>query len=206
LHDLPPPPKPSAPKPSGLRDILSVGGVLASALLLAFILINFVFQSYQVEGPSMQRTLENGDHLLVWKVDKSIAKFTGNHYIPKRGDVVIFDEPSGAEPGGPAGKQLIKRVIALPGERVVFSGTSVTVYNDEHPEGFSPDDSMPYGDKLLNEKPSNYETTVPEGQVVVAGDHRDNSLDSRVFGPVESDLIVGRLIVRILPLNTFKTF
>jgi len=205
MRPAPAPSKPAVPRAGGAGDFVSVGVVLVSALLLAFLLINFVFQSYQVEGPSMQRTLHNGDHLLVWKVDKSIARLVGRDYIPHRGDIIIFDEPAGIET---TKKQLIKRVIALPGERVVYSGTSVTVYNKEFPQGFSPDDTMPYGDMILNQRPSNYDVTVPEGKVVVSGDNRDNSMDSRDsrIGPIDADLIVGRLIVRILPVNTFRTF
>lgn len=190
----------------GLRDFLSVVGVLASALVLAFVLINYVFQSYQVEGPSMQQTLQDRDHLVVWKLDKTFAGLRGKDYIPQRGDIVIFDPPATASGTVPPGEQLIKRVIALPGERVVFSGTQVTVYNTDRPDGFNPDTELPYGKLLRNDQPSSYEVTVPDGQVVVAGDNRDNSRDSREFGPVPSDKIVGRLLVRVLPLNTFKRF
>ncbi len=206
IEDAPPRRKETAQKRQGLRDILSVGGVLASALLLAFFLINFVFQSYQVDGPSMRSTLEDRDHLIVWKVDRTLANFTNGTYIPNRGDVIVFNEPSGAEPGGAAGKQLIKRVIGLPGERVVYEGTEVTVYNKENPTGFNPDETLPYGDKLNNLKYSQADVTLKEGEVFVSGDNRDNSLDSRSFGALDADLIVGKLAVRILPLNTFKLF
>lgn len=189
-----------------MRDALSVFGVLASALLLAFCLINFVFQSYQVEGPSMRATLENSDHLIVWKVDRTIANLTGGDYIPNRGDIIIFNEPSGAEPNGPAGKQLIKRVVALPGERITIKGTEMTVFNQENPDGFNPDKTLPYGENIIFEKPSNIDVTVGQGEVFVVGDNRDNSLDSRVFGPLDAENIVGKLVVRILPLNTFKVF
>ena len=207
LEEAPPPTHAEKTRRNqGLRDILSVGGVLASALLLAFVLINFVFQSYQVEGPSMRTTLEDADHLIVWKVDRTIANITGGDYIPNRGDVIIFNEPAGAEPGAPAGKQLIKRVIGLPGDRVVIENTKLTVYNQENPDGFNPDQTLPYGDKIIFEKPSSVDVTVGDGQVFVAGDNRDNSLDSRLFGPIDNDIIVGKLAVRILPLNTFKLF
>lgn len=191
----------------GLQDLLSVGGVLASALLLAFGLINFVFQSYQVEGQSMRATLEDKDHLIVWKVDKTISNITNNAYIPNRGDVIIFNEPPGALLGGPKDKQLIKRVLALPGERIVMKGTAVMVYNKDKPDGFNPDETLPYGDVIVNQEgASNIDVTIGDGEVFVGGDNRDNSSDSRVFGPLDTDQIVGKLVVRILPLNTFKLF
>jgi signal peptidase I len=181
-------------------------GVLASALLLAFCLINFVFQSYQVEGPSMRTTLQNSDHLIVWKVGKTLANVTGRQYVPHRGDVIIFNEPANAEAGGRPGKQLIKRVIGLPGDRVVYDNTDVIIYNKQYPHGFHPDKEMPYGDKIIDEKPSNVDVTLDTDEIFVSGDNRDNSLDSRIFGPLKLNMVVGKLVVRILPLNTFKLF
>lgn len=209
-RDAPPPIADRAKNPTskagqGLRDLLSIGGVLISALLLAFCLITFVFQSYQVDGPSMQTTLENNDHLIVWKVGKTWANLTHQHYIPNRGDVIVFNEPGLADLGQDGSKQLIKRVIGLPGERVVVKDGIVTVYNKEHPDGFQPDKSLPYGN-VITTSPGNVDLTVPDGQVFVCGDNRTNSLDSRVFGPVDSKNIVGKLVLRVLPLNTVKKF
>ena len=181
----------------------SIFGVLASALVLAFCLITFVFQSYQVDGPSMQTTLQDNDHLIVWKVPKTIAKLSGKKYIPNRGDVIIFSEP-GSVVGG-ADKQLIKRAIALPGERITVKDNVVTVYNKDHPNGFSPDKTLPYG-SVIHETPTNVDVTLKENQVFAMGDNRTNSLDSRFFGPVDADQIVGKLVIRILPLNSVKKF
>lgn len=201
----PPPVAPHSTKPpkahQGLRDVLSIFGVLASALILAFCLITFVFQSYQVDGPSMQTTLENNDHLIVWKVPKTIANITGGHYIPNRGDVIVFNEST----SGTQDKQLIKRVIAGPGERVTVKDDLVTVYNSASPNGFSPDKTLPYG-SVITDTPGNVDVTLKDGQVFVMGDNRTNSLDSRVFGPIESDQIVGKLVLRVLPLNSTTKF
>jgi len=187
----------------GMRDVLSIFGVLASALLLAFCLISFVFQSYQVDGPSMQTTLQNNDHLIVWKVQKTLANLTGKHYIPNRGDVIVFNEHTADS--GSGDKQLIKRVIGLPGERVVVKNGEITVYNNQYPNGFSPDKTLPYG-KVIVTTPGNVDVTVGENQVYVCGDNRTNSLDSRVFGPIDSKQIVGKLVIRVLPLNTVTKF
>ena len=209
-RDAPPPVAPRSSNPvskgrQGLRDVLSIGGVLVSALLLAFCLITFVFQSYQVDGPSMQTTLQNGDHLIVWKVPKSIANLTHSAYIPHRGDVIVFNEPNLSDYGQDNGKQLIKRVIGLPGERVVVKNGSLTVYNKERPKGFQPDQELPYG-KVITTTTNNVDITVGENQVFVCGDNRTNSLDSRVFGPIDASNIVGKLVLRVLPLNEFKKF
>jgi len=196
---------PTSKKNQGLRDIISIGGVLLSALLLAFCLITFVFQSYQVDGPSMQTTLQNSDHLIVWKVGKTWANITHQHYIPNRGDVVVFNEPGLADLGQDGSKQLIKRVIGKPGERVTVKDGVVTVYNKDNPDGFQPDKILPYGNVITN-TPGNVDVTLGEGQVFVCGDNRTNSLDSRVFGPVDSKYIVGKLVLRVLPLNSAKKF
>ena len=196
-------PKEKPVEKSALRDLLSIAGVLVSALLLAFCLITFVFQSYQVDGPSMQTTLENNDHLIVWKVPKTFANLTGSHYIPNRGDVIIFNEP--VSEGTVQNKQLIKRVMALPGERVTVKDGELKVYNQEHPEGFSPDKTLPYG-KVITTTTGDVDVTVGKNQVFVCGDNRSNSLDSRIFGPIDSTQIVGKLVLRVLPLNTVKAF
>lgn len=196
---------PTGKRGQGLRDTLSIVGVLASALVLAFCLITFVFQSYQVDGPSMQTTLQNSDHLIVWKVQRTLAGITHHAYIPNRGDVIVFSEPGLSDFGQDSGKQLIKRVIGLPGERVVVKDGIVTVYNKDNPDGFQPDKTLPYG-KVIVTTPGNVDVTLGESQVFVCGDNRTNSLDSRVFGPVDSKNIIGKLILRVLPLNTVKKF
>lgn len=192
------------PKREGARSIISTLAVLLIAPLVALFLTAFVFQSYQVDGQSMETTLQHNDRLLVWKVPKTWSRITGNPYIPKRGDVIVFVDRELGSFGQP-GKQLIKRVIALPGERVVIRDGHVTVYNKEHPDGFDPDKTLPYGE-VIKDTTNSVDQTVPEGQVFVLGDNRDNSLDSRVFGPVDANDIVGKLFVRVWPVNNFKNF
>lgn len=191
---------------SAWHEFWSVASVLAGALLLALVLVSFIFQSYQVDGVSMRQTLADGDHLIIWKAGKTLAKVRGQEFVPKRGEIIVFELPDVPATAGQGQKQLIKRVIALPGERVVFKGTSVTVYNDQNPEGFNPDQRGGYAAALVNNRPSNYQVTVPAGHVVVAGDNRDNSEDSRLFGPIDDDTITGTLVARVLPLGGFRTF
>ncbi|HEY1835791.1 MAG TPA: signal peptidase I [Candidatus Saccharimonadales bacterium] len=211
-----PPPEPStpvtneAPKSSrrqGLRDALSVIAVLLAALLLAWGLISFVFQSYEVEGPSMQSTLHDKDHLVVWKVARTWARVTGHQYVPNRGDIIVFNEPNLADFGQSADKQLIKRVIGLPGDRVVVKNGVVTIYNKAHPKGFDPDKTLAYGKgKNWPITSGNIDITLKSNQIFVCGDNRTDSLDSRIFGPVNINNIVGKLAIRVLPLNDAKVF
>lgn len=192
-------------KGEGWGSIVSTIAVLLIAPLVALILTAFVFQSYQVDGPSMQTTLYNNDRLIVWKVPKTWSKITGHNYIPHRGDVIIFVENELGNYGQAPGKQLIKRVIALPGERIVIKDNKAVVYNKEHPNGFQPDKTLPYG-KVIPDTSGDVDLVVPKGKVFVMGDNRPNSLDSRVFGPVASKDIVGKLVLRVWPANEMKSF
>lgn len=189
----------------GWRSIAATVLILLSAPLLAFLLTVFVFQTYQVDGPSMRNTLESNDRLIIWKFNKTWANLTGKQYIPKRLDVVVFSEPTfdGASNGKP--KQLIKRVIGLPGERVVVSNGRITIYNGSSPNGFNPDDLLSVG-TLATETFGEEDTTIPEGHIFVAGDNRSNSLDSRSFGPISAESIVGKLTFRVLPFNEAQRF
>lgn len=214
--ELPPPlrpgqlPEPYVSRPSRhemLREIFSTIGVLVAALFVAFALIAWVFQSYEVEGPSMQTTLMNGDRLIVWKVPRTIARITHGNYIPHRGDIIIFVESGLSQYGQDNDKQLIKRVIGLPGERVVIQNGTLTVYNRDHPEGFDPDKTMSYG-KVIDESSDthNIDITLANDQLFVCGDNRPDSLDSRTFGPIQAHQIVGKLAIRLLPLNEIQKF
>jgi signal peptidase I len=197
------PPKP--PRREGWKSAFSTILILIIAPLIALFLTAYVFQSYEVDGQSMEATLQNRDRLIVWKVPRTIARVTGHDFVPGRGAVVIFikHDLEEYEPG--QDKQLIKRVIGLPGERVVVRGSTVTVYNSEHPEGFNPDIGGSYT-PIKTEAPVSVDVVVPDGKIFVAGDNRPNSLDSRTFGPIPLKDVVGTLSYRIFPLNKAKSF
>jgi signal peptidase I len=173
---------------------------VAAPLLIVFILHNFVFQAYHVDGSSMAPTLHTSDYMIISKVESSVAKLTNKTYIPRRHQVVVFSYPS--DPS----LIFIKRVTALPGERVVVKNGVIMVYNSEHPEGFSPDDdsferSATYSEGDLDE-------VVPEGSIFVVGDNRlpSGSYDSREWGMLPSKDIIGNSVIRLLPLDGFRFF
>ena len=200
------PPEPPPHKDhEGAKNVISTIAILVIAPLIALCLTAFVFQSYEVDGPSMETTLQNHDRLIVLKVPRTLAKITGHPYIPHRGDIVIFSKSDLYSFEDEAKKQLIKRVIGLPGERVVVKDGFLTVYNKEHPDGFQPDKTMSYGSAIVTTT-GNIDLTVPENEVFVCGDNRNNSLDSRAFGTVEAKDIVGKLSIRLIPFNKVKTF
>ncbi len=153
----------------------------------------------------MQTTLHDKDRLIVWKMPRTWARLTGHTYVPNRGDVVVFTDPGLANFGQDPNKQLIKRVVALPSERVMVKNNVLTVYNKEHPNGFQPDATLPYGKVIVGTNVDG-EWTVGKNQVFVCGDNRFDSLDSRFFGPVDAHNIIGKLVVRVLPLGQAKRF
>ena len=201
LPPVEPPLKRQNPDKDGFSGILSTILILVAAPLIALFLTAFVFQSYEVDGPSMQNTLHDSDRLVVVKTAKTWANITNKAFVPERGEIIVFTQNEGISNE----RQLIKRVIGLPGEHVVGNGSDVTVYNTEHPGGFDPDDKLPYGENTKQTK-GNVDITVPAGEVFVLGDNRENSQDSRNFGTVPSDAIVGTLYLRLLPISKARTF
>jgi signal peptidase I len=190
---------------SGLREFFSTVFILLTALVVALAMIAFVFRSYQVDGPSMQNTLHNGDKLIIWKIPRTWADITHHPYIPHRGDVIVFTESGLSQFGQTDTKQLIKRVIGLPGDRVTVSNGVYTVYNKTHPQGFDPDKTLPYG-KNIPVTSGDTNVTLGPNQLFVSGDNRPDSLDSRAFGPINANQVVGKLILRVFPLNQAGIF
>ncbi len=185
------------------RSVLSTVLLFASAFAIAILLNTFVIQSYQVDGESMQNTLQNDDRLIVNKIPRTISRITGHQYVPKRGDIIIFNEAG--LPGFVGQKQLIKRVIGLPGEHVVVNNGRITVYNAQHPDGFDPDDAGTY----RTSSPvtvGNVDVQLQSDEIFVCGDNRPNSEDSRYFGPIKTNQIVAKLVLRIMPLNQVQKY
>jgi signal peptidase I len=191
------------------RSFGSILLIFIVALGIAVFLTVFVFQQYQVDGPSMQPTLQNNNRLIVWKVPRTWARLTGHAFIPKRGDIIIFDEAGLPELSDKGSDQLVKRVIGLPGDKVVVKDGLITIYNKQHPNGFDPDKTLSYGKVIGNDtEAENGEQTWTLGpnQIFVCGDNRTNSLDSRTFGPINASQIIGQLVLRITPASEISKF
>ncbi len=195
----PPPPKRGI-NWGAAKSIISTLLLLIAAPLIAFFLTAFVFQSFEVDGPSMETTLYDNDRLLVSKLPKTWSRLTNEPYIPARGDIIVFTRSDEGDLDSSERRKLIKRVIALPGERVTVQGGLVTVYSPARPEGFLPDKEMGYG-KVIETTAGNVDLTIKPGEVFVLGDNRAHSLDSRSFGTVASNDIIGRLWLRIYPFG-----
>lgn len=196
---------PEDPQKEGWKSVISTVLILIAAPLVALVLITFVFQSYEVDGPSMETTLQNHDRLIVDKLPRTLARVTGHAYIPHHGDIIIFIKRGLFELNGSEEKQLIKRVIGLPGDHVIVNDGKITIYNTEHPNGYNADLGTNY-QKTVSLTPGNVDIVVGKDEVFVCGDNRTNSLDSRYFGTIPTSDIVGKLSFRIFPINKAGSF
>lgn len=160
-------------------DILRFAGL---ALLIVLPIRWYVAQPFIVSGASMEETFHNNDYLIVDQVSYRFEE-------PKRGDVIIFRYPRDHS------EYFIKRVIGLPGETIAIKGQSVTIWNDEHEQGLMLNE--PYA--LMGEKENDVRRTLGPDEYFVLGDNRDHSSDSRVWGVLRKDEIVGRAVLRLFP-------
>lgn len=199
--------QPEQKEPSKKNEILSTLGIIIIAPVVALLITAFVFQSYEVDGPSMERTLFNKDRLIVDKMPRTLARVTGHGWQPKRYEIVIFNHTEAYEMESVQTKQLIKRVVGVPGDRVVVKDNIVTVYNKEHPGGFRVDQQGPEASVIgITTANQPIDQKIQPGEVFVLGDNRPNSMDSRAFGPIEVKDLVGKLSVRVYPFNEIKRF
>ena len=177
------------------RSVLEWVGVVLGALIVALLVKHFLFAAYYIPSPSMEPTLTDGDRIVVNKLSYRLHEVN-------RGDVVVFRR---AMPQPDGINELIKRVIALPGETVevvdgrvyVDGGLLLEPYLTARDStgGFA----LPPG--CIGPPDSINRCTVPDDHVFVMGDNRRNSKDSRVFGPVAESGIVGRAFLRVWPLG-----
>jgi signal peptidase I len=185
----PPPPAPAKQPASSARVILDWVVVVVIALSVAFLVRTFVLAHFVVEGESMYSTLDTGDRVFVNKLSYRL-------HDPNRGDVVVLHQITGASE-----RDLIKRVIGLPGETVEIRSCTVfvdgRVLNEPYldPEVVTPTDC---GGDYTSPGP------VPEDHVFVLGDNRGGSQDSRVIGPVSEDDLVGRAFVVFWPQSHWQ--
>lgn len=167
---------------------------VAEAVIVAFAVVlivrTYIVQPFLVSGASMEPTFSSGDYLLV---DGLTYRFRE----PERGEVAVFKYP------GNEMVYFIKRIVGLPGERVVVKDGKVTIFNDANPNGFALDEKY-YTEPGLTAGES--DTVLNLTQYFVLGDNRSFSFDSRSWGSVERSEIVGIVRLRLWPLNSVMAF
>ena len=189
----------SEPTPArrGLGCLLEIVETLVLTLVIYLLIHNFIAQPFEVEQESMVPTIVENEYVLI---DKLTPRFDDYD----RGDIVVFQPPPGYEQGG---VPFIKRVIGLPGDTVTLDNGRVYLTppggsRTQLDEGYLVRDANGRSaDTLPKDAEGTAQWTVPDGHYFVMGDNRPQSQDSRFFGPIDRDLIVGRAWLRYFPLD-----
>lgn len=169
---------------SSTRNIVEWVAVIIGAVVVALLIKTFVVQAFRIPSESMLPTLEMGDRVLV-------NKLSYDAHDLNRGDVVVFVRPDSLPAAPDEPKDLIKRVIGLPGDEVVTRNGELFVNDRILVEPYLLDGTPTHG--------IDQGVTVPEGEVLVLGDNRENSSDGRVFGTIEEESVIGRAFTIMWP-------
>ena len=173
-------------KRNSARNAIEWVAIVVGALLVALLVKTFLIQAFYIPSLSMYSTLDKGDRVLVNKLSYHL------HDV-HRGDIVVFERPKNVPDTGI--KDLIKRVVGLPGDTLESKDGDVYVNGHKLKEPY-----LDPGVRTVNLD----RLTVGKHEVFVMGDNRTNSEDSRIFGPIDEDLLVGRAFIRVWPLFQFR--
>ncbi|OMF36841.1 signal peptidase I [Paenibacillus sp. FSL H8-0548] len=180
------------------KEIVEWIKALVIAVVLVFLIRQFLFSPFIVDGPSMKPNFETGERLIVNKILYTIRE-------PKFGEVVVFDVPE-------QGRKFIKRVIGVPGDTIKLEGDDLYINDKLIDEPYIKEAIAAAQAKgeLYNQNGPNFpntevpEMTVPEGTIFALGDNRSDSTDSRVIGFVKDSEVVGRADIIFWPLDKLE--
>ncbi len=185
------------------REIFEWVMVIVAALLISMVIKALVFSTYKVNMVSMESTLYEGHNVIVYK--------TGYFFNePDRGDIIVFMHEEGKIKNfikylpirNPGEVDYIKRVIGLPGDQIDIREDGYVYRKSEGDNDFVKLEE-PYAKNLTESKGMQLPFTVPEGQLFVMGDNRQQSLDSRQIGTIDIDTVIGKAVFRIWPFSEF---
>lgn len=195
-------------------EYLGIGGLLlemVKVFLLAVVIIIpvrvFLFQPFFVQGSSMEPNFEDGQYLVVseFGYKETDLDVTGRFHFTvssfkaiNRQDVIVFRYPKNPE------QFFIKRVIGLPGEALEIRQGKVIIYNEGHPDGTALDESAYLGRGTLTQDMA--KVTLRSDEYFVMGDNRMFSYDSRAFGSLKKDKVIGRVLMRAWPVGQFSLY
>jgi signal peptidase I len=181
---------PAAPRRRGWQTAIEWVAVLVVALIVAFLVRTFVVQTYYIPSPSMEPTLQVGDHILVLK---AAYRFTS----PAIGDIIVFKAPPAEHQAceDPQVQDLVKRIIAVPNDTIYSKGNLIFVNGKLLKQPWSHTATL--GQRIPTQ-------TIPPNQFYVMGDNRPESCDSRVWGTVPRANIIGKAIFVFWPPSHIK--
>jgi len=185
------PNKPSMAKKIG-EFVWEIIKIVVIALVIIIPVRMFIIQPFIVEGASMEPNFYDGQYLIVDEISYILG-------TPKRGEIVIFHPPSDQN------VYYIKRVIGLPGERVLIENGSIYIFNESNPLGTRlSEEKYNLDHNIINSEKD--DVTLGDDEYYLLGDNRTNSLDSRRIGPIKIDFIKGRAWIRAFPFENFSIF
>lgn len=174
-----------------LLDLLETVVIAGAVFVVVYF---FAFQPHEVSGESMngKAGFHTGQYILTDKVTFRLRE-------PERGEVIVFRYPLNPS------FDYIKRIIGLPGEKIKVEKNQITIYNQENPNGYILDESIYLSDEVITEANSfaleGKLIDIPQDHYFVMGDNRPHSADSRTWGLVPKDNIIGRSFFRYIPVN-----
>jgi len=172
-----------------LTDLFDIAKTIVIVVLVAFFIRYFIFQPFVVDGYSMEPNFYNNEYLLVNKLSYRLSE-------PKRGDVIVFQAPNNPQ------YDYIKRIIGLPGDEITIKEGIVYLNGSFLDEKYLEADTQT---NLTNINKSTLKITLGEDEYFVMGDNRDHSSDSRQFGALSADHIIGKAWFNVYPLEYFGT-
>ena len=168
-------------------ELIETVVIALSIFLVVYLLL---VQPHQVNGESMVPTFKNGEYLLTDKISYRLGK-------PQRGDIIVFHAPEKANCPEGTGCDFIKRIIALPGETISLQAGYFYVNGQKFDEPYLPAGLQTTGGRFIEGK----NITLGSNEYFVSGDNRPYSSDSRAWGPITPDEIVGKAFFRYWPLS-----
>ena len=169
-------------KRSGLGLLVEIIVIVVAAFVIAMLVQAFIVKPFTIHQISMQPTLLEGDRIL-------LSRLTYHFRDPKPGDIIVFHSPV------VKGEDLVKRIVAVGGDRVAIKDGVLYV------NGVAQEEPYLFERPFRGDMP---ELSVPEGKVFVLGDNRNNSGDSRFFGPIDEDLIIGCALCVYWPIGRWR--
>lgn len=169
---------------------------ISGFFIVSFIVFSFGVNVFTVDGVSMDPTLIDGSKKPLFVLPAIIGKINGNGYTPARGAIVVIQKDDNNLFDNTVAQKsyVVKRVIALPGERVTVKETVITVFNKDNPNGFIPDDQYKWVKNVDEFEYFNSDLTLKQGELFVVGDNRQESVDSRTYGPIKTTQVLGRVL------------
>jgi len=177
---------------SEVKDfLLETIKIVVISLIIIVAVRTYVIQPFFVSGKSMEPNFHDGDYLIVDEISYRIDE-------PKRGDVIIFRYPKNTK------EFFIKRIVGLPGEKVEIKNSRIIIYNNENQNGMILDENIYI--PLSTETTGSYNTILKNDEYYVLGDNRNASADSRIWGVLKENFIIGKAWIRAWPVGDFAMF